>query len=168
MRSYFSISASICVSTLLGACTIFPTPEAHTLSCDETKDTIYQIPTNRGPTPVDIQFKMACNADKKGVEVNIKNHPWGDVGKTMVNSVGEKAPRYEYIPCGGSKEADSILKSKWDEFESIEYFADRGRDIEDIRHVDIDMRFRQDYALRYYLLNSAKNMCFAIPQRDMK
>ena len=142
MRSHFSVAATLCFHALLSACALMPAPETQGLQCGEAKDTIYQIPTNRGGVPVNVQFKMACKGDVKGVEVSIKNHPWGGVRKTMPRFVGDKAPDYEYIPCGGSQEADTILKNKWSDFESYEHFADRGRDIEDIRYVEIDMRFR--------------------------
>ncbi len=164
MRSYLSVSAYLCLSSLFSACAILPAAESNILQCGESKDTPYSIPTNRGPFPINVQFKMACHADKKGVEVSIKNHPWGGVGKTMPISVGPEAPDYEYIPCAGNKEADAILKIKWDDFESYEHFANKGRDIEDIHHVGIDMRFREDYMLRHYVLNSAKNMCDGLPE----
>lgn len=160
MHPYLSAAKYLALSAVFSGCAVLPVPEASALKCGETKATTHQIPTQRGNIPVAVTFKMSCDNGQKGIEVSLKGHPWGGVGKTLPMSVGKQAPDYEYIPCDNGKD----LKAKWDDLEGIDAFADRGREIVDIQDVYIDMRFRQDYALRYYMLNSAKNMCFGIPQ----
>lgn len=164
MRALFSVSASLLLTTALGGCAVMHQPEVAALKCGETKTAKYSIPTRKQPVLIDVDFKRSCEADKNGVESSLKGHPWGGVGKTMPMSVGAHAPHYEYIPCGDTKADQVELKKKWDDFENYEHYADKGRDIEDIRDVQIDMRFREDYALRHYMLNSAKNLCSATPQ----
>lgn len=158
MRSFAAVvSGSFLAATNLTGCAGLQTIETKSLKCGDVQDTKYSIPTTRSPYILDIQFKLACDAGHKGVEISMKNHPWGGVGKTMGNIVGRDAPNYEYIPCANT----SDLKAKWDNMDEYDHFANLGRDISDINNVQIDMRFREDYRLRYYMLTSAKNICSA-------
>lgn len=167
MRNLLSVSASVLFAATMSAmsgCAMMGVPETApatpSLKCGDIKDTQYNIPTTTKPAVVDIQFKLACEPGKKGVEISLKNHPWGGVGKTMPNSIGKDSPNYEYIPCDPQ---NVDLKAKWKDMEDYSDFASRGRDIKDINNVQIDMRFRQDYALRHYMLYSARNICQAAP-----
>ena len=166
MRSSVSVPISMLfaatIASSLGGCAalVMQAPEAPVLKCGDTKLTQYLIPTTQKPVPVDVHFTMACFGDRKGVEISLQNHPWGGVGKTMPMSIGKEAPHYEYIPCANNDE----LKEKWKDMENYEDFANKGREITDIKNVQIDSRFQNDYRLRRYMLQSAKNICAASPQ----
>lgn len=160
MKSVVSLPASLLFAAAVGGCAVMPTPENVALKCSDSIKTQHLIPTVTKPFPVNMEFVMACFGDKRGVEILMENHPYGGVGMTMSQTVGKEAPRYEYIPCENNAE----LKAKWADMEEYSDFANKGRDIQDIRDVQIDMRFREDYRLRHYMLHTAANICKSAPQ----
>jgi hypothetical protein len=162
MNRLFSVFGTYAVAFLSG-CVTMPVADTETapLKCGESKSTIYQIPIVRQPIPVDLHFKMSCEGGQKGIEFGMENHPWGGFGKTMPRSIGDDAPRYEYIPCPINGVFSNDLQKKWNDLNNYEHFSNIGRDIQDIRSIPLEARVREDYNLRLSVLQSAKNLCLA-------